>query len=114
MAARIVYIGTQEADAHAFEKLAAQDFPAIDLYATNDRTDAMSHLADAEGIIAHHFQFDEALLHSAPKLRWIQSLTTGTDSKSFSTNNSNARSSESSGVSGCTSLRMRSAASTSD
>jgi len=79
VAARIVYIGTQEADAHAFEKLAAQDFPAIDLYATNDRTDAMSHLADAEGIIAHHFQFDEPLLHSAPKLRWIQSLTTGTD-----------------------------------
>lgn len=79
MAARIVYIGTQEAQAHAFEELAARDFPAIDLYATDDRTDALSHLADAEGIIAHHFQFDEALLHSAPKLRWIQSLTTGTD-----------------------------------
>lgn len=79
MATRIVYIGTQEAEAHAFEELAARDFPAIDLYATNDRTDALSHLADAEGIIAHHFQFDEALLHSAPKLRWIQSLTTGTD-----------------------------------
>ncbi len=79
MAARIVYIGTQEAEAHAFEELAKRDFPAIDLYATNDRTDALSRLADAEGIIAHHFQFDEALLHSAPKLRWIQSLTTGTD-----------------------------------
>jgi D-2-hydroxyacid dehydrogenase (NADP+) len=79
VAARIVYIGTQEAQAHAFEELAARDFPAIDLYATNDRSDALSHLADAEGIIAHHFQFDEALLHSAPKLRWIQSLTTGTD-----------------------------------
>jgi len=79
VATRIVYIGTQEAEAHAFEELAAKDFPAIDLYATDDRTDALSHLADAEGIIAHHFQFDEALLHSAPKLRWIQSLTTGTD-----------------------------------
>ena len=79
MTARIVYIGTQEAQAHAFEELAARDFPAIDLYATNDRTDALSHLADAEGIIAHHFQFDEGLLNSAPKLRWIQSLTTGTD-----------------------------------
>jgi D-2-hydroxyacid dehydrogenase (NADP+) len=77
--ARIVYIGTQEADARAFEELVQRDFPALDLYATNDRTDAMAHLADAEGIIAHHFQFDEALLHSAPKLRWIQSLTTGTD-----------------------------------
>jgi phosphoglycerate dehydrogenase-like enzyme len=79
VAARIVYIGTQEAEAHAFEELAARDFPSIELYATNDRTDALSHLADAEGIIAHHFQFDDALLHSAPKLRWIQSLTTGTD-----------------------------------
>ena len=79
MAARIVYIGTQEAEAHAFEKLAERDFPAIHLYATDDRIDALSHLSDAEGIIAHHFQFDEALLQSAPKLRWIQSLTTGTD-----------------------------------
>ena len=79
MAARIVYIGTQEAEAQAFEELATRDFPAIDLYATDDRTEALSQLADAEGVIAHHFQFDEALLRSAPKLRWIQSLTTGTD-----------------------------------
>ncbi len=79
MAAKIIYIGTQEADARAFEELAAGDFPGIDLYATNDRRDALANLADAEGIIAHHFQFDEALLQSAPKLRWIQSLTTGTD-----------------------------------
>ncbi|HEV7610764.1 MAG TPA: D-2-hydroxyacid dehydrogenase [Steroidobacteraceae bacterium] len=79
MIAKVVYIGTQEADAHAFMELAARDFPALDLYATNDRTDAITHVADAEGIIAHHFQFDEALLQSATKLRWIQSLTTGTD-----------------------------------
>jgi phosphoglycerate dehydrogenase-like enzyme len=79
VAARIVYIGTQEAKAQAFEELAARDFPAIDLYATDDRAGATSHLADAEAIIAHHFQFDEALLRSAPKLRWIQALTTGTD-----------------------------------
>jgi D-2-hydroxyacid dehydrogenase (NADP+) len=79
VAARIVYIGTQEAKAQAFEELAARDFPAIDLYATDDRAGAPSHLADAEAIIAHHFQFDEALLRSAPKLRWIQALTTGTD-----------------------------------
>jgi phosphoglycerate dehydrogenase-like enzyme len=77
--AKVIYIGTQEADAHAFEDRAARDFPALDLYATNDRSEAMAHVADAEGIIAHHFQFDEALLQSATKLRWIQSLTTGTD-----------------------------------
>jgi D-2-hydroxyacid dehydrogenase (NADP+) len=77
--AKVVYIGTQEADAHAFEKLAAGDFPALNLYATNDRAQAMSHIAEAEGIIAHHFQFDESMLKSATRLRWIQSLTTGTD-----------------------------------
>jgi phosphoglycerate dehydrogenase-like enzyme len=79
VASKIIYIGTPEANAHAFEELAARDFPDIDLYATNDRGEALARLADAEGIIAHHFQFDEALLQSAPKLRWIQSLTTGTD-----------------------------------
>ena len=30
-------------------------------------------------MIGHHFQFSEHLLQRAPKLRWIQSLTTGTD-----------------------------------
>jgi D-2-hydroxyacid dehydrogenase (NADP+) len=30
-------------------------------------------------MIGHHFQFDEQLLERAPRLRWIQSLTTGTD-----------------------------------
>jgi D-2-hydroxyacid dehydrogenase (NADP+) len=79
VAARIVYIGTQEAKAHAFEELATKDFPDIDLYATDDRAGVYPHLQAAEAIIAHHFQFDDALLRSAPKLRWIQALTTGTD-----------------------------------
>jgi phosphoglycerate dehydrogenase-like enzyme len=77
--ARIVYIGTHEAKAQAFEELAARDFPGIDLYATDDRTGAPAHLGAAEAIIAHNFQFDDTLLQSAPKLRWIQALTTGTD-----------------------------------
>lgn len=79
MTARIVYIGTHEAKAQAFEELAARDFPGIDLYATDDRTGAPAHLGAAEAIIAHNFQFDDTLLQSAPKLRWIQALTTGTD-----------------------------------
>jgi D-2-hydroxyacid dehydrogenase (NADP+) len=78
--AKIVYIGTQEADARAFRELAAQDFPSLDLVATNDRSEAMTRVADADGIIAHYFQFDEAMLNAAVRLRWIQSLTTGTDS----------------------------------
>ena len=30
-------------------------------------------------MIGHHFQFDDDLLTRAKHLRWIQSLTTGTD-----------------------------------
>src|SRR3989339_582604 len=76
---RIIYIGAPEADAAAFAVRAHTDLPGIDLFATNDRAQAMEHATDAEVLIGHHFQFDEDLLVRAPKLRWIQSLTTGTD-----------------------------------
>jgi D-2-hydroxyacid dehydrogenase (NADP+) len=79
VAPRIIYLGAPEADALTFEARARGDFPGIPLFATNDRTDGLRHLADAEAIIGHHFQFDEAMLTAAPQLRWIQSLTTGTD-----------------------------------
>src|SRR5580704_16048150 len=79
MAARIIYVGAPEADAQTFEARARSDFPGISLLATNDRTEALRHLEGAEAIIGHHFQFDEAMLAAAPQLRWIQSLTTGTD-----------------------------------
>ena len=77
--ARIVYIGAPEADARQFEQRARADFPSLDLYATNARSEASAHLGDCEVLIGHHFQFDESLLQQAPKLRWIQSLTSGTD-----------------------------------
>ena len=76
---RVVYIGAPEADAAAFETRLRADFPGLDLFATNDRAAAAAHAAAAEALIGHHFQFDEALLERAPALRWIQSLTTGTD-----------------------------------
>jgi D-2-hydroxyacid dehydrogenase (NADP+) len=76
---RIVFIGAPEADATDFAARARADLPGIELFATNDRALAMAHAADAEALIGHHFQFDEALLSAAPRLRWIQSLTTGTD-----------------------------------
>jgi D-2-hydroxyacid dehydrogenase (NADP+) len=79
VAARIIYLGAPEADALTFDARARSDFPGIPLLATNDRTEALHHLAAAEAIIGHHFQFDEAMLAAAPQLRWIQSLTTGTD-----------------------------------
>jgi phosphoglycerate dehydrogenase-like enzyme len=79
MSARIIFIGAPEADASAFEARARDDFPGIPLFATNDRSEALRQLATAEALVGHHFQFDEAMLAAAPRLRWIQSLTTGTD-----------------------------------
>ncbi len=76
---RILYIGAPEADAAAFEALARACWPDINLLATNDRAVAMEHAATAQVLIGHHFQFDEALVEKATHLRWIQSLTTGTD-----------------------------------
>src|ERR1700748_2637989 len=77
--ARIIFIGAPEADASLFEARAHNDFPNISLFATNDRGEALRRLTGAEALIGHHFQFDEAMLPAAPRLRWIQSLTTGTD-----------------------------------
>ena len=79
MAAHIIYLGAPEADAATFEARARIDFPGISLFATNDRAAALPQLGTAAAIIGHHFQFDEAMLTAAPQLRWIQSLTTGTD-----------------------------------
>lgn len=76
---RIVYIGTPEVDAATVARRLRADIPGMDLYASNDRAAAVAHAADAEVLIAHHFQFDDELLARAPRLRWIQSLTSGTD-----------------------------------
>jgi D-2-hydroxyacid dehydrogenase (NADP+) len=77
--ASVLYIGAPEADAREFEQRALQDFPELALFATNDRSIALERAGDATAIIGHHFQFDDQLLERAPNLRWIQSLTTGTD-----------------------------------
>jgi phosphoglycerate dehydrogenase-like enzyme len=79
MSPRIVYIGTPEAPSAAFELRVRSEFPGIDLLASDQREAAIRDLRDAEAIIGHHFQFDEDMLSRAPHLRWIQSLTTGTD-----------------------------------
>jgi D-2-hydroxyacid dehydrogenase (NADP+) len=79
MSNRFIFIGAADADAGQFETRAHQDFPRLDLYASNDRDNIFAHLDQAEVLIGHHFQFDEDMLRRAPRLRWIQSLTTGTD-----------------------------------
>lgn len=78
-APRIIYIGAPEADATEFARRARADVPGIDLLATNARSDALAQAGDAQALIGHHFQFDEELLSRASGLRWIQSLTSGTD-----------------------------------
>ena len=79
MSNRIVFIGTAEADAQEFEAKDRADFPDLNLSATNDRGSALSQVADAEALIAHQFHFDEDIVGRAAKLRWIQSLTAGTE-----------------------------------
>jgi D-2-hydroxyacid dehydrogenase (NADP+) len=79
MSARIVYIGAPEVPPASFEQRVRAEFPDIDLFASDQREVAIRDLRDAEVIIGHHFQFDEDMLSRAPQLRWIQSLTTGTD-----------------------------------
>jgi D-2-hydroxyacid dehydrogenase (NADP+) len=79
MTSPIIFIGAGDADAGRFETKARADFPGIELLATNDRAVALHAAAGVEAIIGHHYQFDDQLLEAAHKLRWIQSLTTGTD-----------------------------------
>ena len=76
---RIVYIGAPEADATDFAQRARADLPGIDLFASNDRALALAQADGAAALIGHHFQFDEDIVGRAKHLRWIQSLTTGTD-----------------------------------
>ncbi|MGA2342310.1 MAG: D-2-hydroxyacid dehydrogenase [Steroidobacteraceae bacterium] len=75
----VVFIGAPEADADAFQQRIRADIPGLDLFATNQRSLALENLAGCEVLIGHHFQFDDALLSRAPRLKWIQSLTSGTD-----------------------------------
>jgi D-2-hydroxyacid dehydrogenase (NADP+) len=76
---RIIFIGEPETDAGLFATRARADFPNLDLLATNDREYARQQVENAEALIGHAFQFDEDMLLRARRLRWIQSLTTGTD-----------------------------------
>lgn len=76
---RVVYIGSAEADSAVFASRIGADLPGLNLLATNDRAKALAHAEEAEVLIGHHYQFDEDIVGRAKRLRWIQSLTTGTD-----------------------------------
>ena len=76
---RIIFIGAPEADAADFQARVRRDIPGVELFATNDREQALAQAVHAQALSGHHFQFDENIIERAPNLRWIQSLTTGTD-----------------------------------
>lgn len=80
---RVLYIGAPEAPAAAFAALAGATPAAPELVCVDGRDAALAHAAahgaSIEAMIGHHFQFDDELVARAPKLRWVQSLTTGTD-----------------------------------
>jgi D-2-hydroxyacid dehydrogenase (NADP+) len=75
----ILYIGAPEADAAQFAIKVLSDFPSLELVVTNSCDEALHHAASAGAIMGHQFQFNETLLERACALRWIQSLTTGTE-----------------------------------
>jgi phosphoglycerate dehydrogenase-like enzyme len=81
--ARVLYIGAPEAPAAGFATLVQATPAAAELACVDGREAALAHLsqrgAQVEAMIGHHFQFDDELLQLAPRLRWVQSLTTGTD-----------------------------------
>jgi D-2-hydroxyacid dehydrogenase (NADP+) len=79
MSNRIIYIGAIEARAEEFEFMARSDFQELDLFATDDRESARLQVGNAEVLIGHQFHFDEDMLRRATRLRWIQSLTAGTE-----------------------------------
>jgi D-2-hydroxyacid dehydrogenase (NADP+) len=79
MSARIVYIGAPEVPSARFAQRILGEFPDLSLFASDERAAAIGDLSGTEAIIGHHLQFDEGVLAKAPKLRWIQALTSGTD-----------------------------------
>jgi phosphoglycerate dehydrogenase-like enzyme len=77
--ARVLYIGAPEATAAEFVEMVGASLPLSGMAAVDGREAALAHVDDCEVMIGHHFQFDEELVSRAPRLKWIQSLTTGTD-----------------------------------
>jgi phosphoglycerate dehydrogenase-like enzyme len=78
---RILLIGgpDERFDAHQLAARLAPKFPGLELVGSNDTADAVGQAAGAEGMIGFGHHYSEALLAAAPRLRWVQSLTTGVD-----------------------------------
>jgi D-2-hydroxyacid dehydrogenase (NADP+) len=62
-----------------FEPKLRASFPQLKVLTAMDLQSAEDKLADAEVIFAVDHSFNDARLHKAVKLKWIQAMTTGTD-----------------------------------
>ena len=54
-------------------------FPSLRFLASRDPAAALESAPEAQAMVGYGHHFSDALLERAPKLEWIQSLTTGTD-----------------------------------
>ncbi len=54
-------------------------FAALRFFSSRDPADALALAPEANAMVGYGHHFSEDLLRRAPKLEWIQSLTTGTD-----------------------------------
>jgi phosphoglycerate dehydrogenase-like enzyme len=67
-------------NAEQYRERLAKRFPAAEFHAFHHAKDAERVLADIEVIIALGHHIPNSLIAAAPKLKWVQALTTGTDS----------------------------------
>ena len=66
-------------DAEYFAPQLKQAFPALDIITAPDLPEALSHLPQADIIMAAGHGFNDARLAKAHRLKWIHAMTTGFD-----------------------------------
>lgn len=54
-------------------------FPSVKFVCATNETDALHHASSAEVLLAYAHDVSATLVAAAPKLNWIQALTTGVD-----------------------------------
>jgi len=76
MAAKVLIL---DVNADKYHERLARRFPAVEFHATHDAKDAETVIDGIEVIIALGHHIPNALLAKAKSLKWVQALTTGTD-----------------------------------
>ena len=76
---RVTKVLILDMNAQQYHERLARRFPAVEFTAVHHPKDAESVIADIEVIIALGHHIPKALIDAARSLKWIQALTTGTD-----------------------------------